>query len=112
MNKIRHYKNAKTIATLLDAQFGIGNFRFGLDFLVGLIPGIGDYITLSLSLYIISIALSYNVSKFDLARMIFNVAVDFLIGIVPFLGDFFDVLYKGNLRNLRILEKYALPESA
>lgn len=101
-----HYKRAKFIATLLDSQFNIGGVRFGLDPVINIIPWIGNVVGVLLSLYILTIAREAHVSFFDMARMVGNIILDFIVGLIPFLGVIFDVAYKANIRNLKILEKY------
>lgn len=98
--------HAAKLATLLDSQFAIPgtNIRFGLDGLLGLIPGIGDTIALGLALVIVAEAVSRGVRKGVIAHMLFNVGLDWLVGLIPLLGDVFDVAFKANLRNLRLLE--------
>lgn len=101
-----HYKRARFIATLLDAQFSIGGVRFGLDPILSIVPWVGSAGGLLLSLYILIIAREAKVSFFDFARMIGNIVIDFIVGFIPFIGVIFDVAYKANIRNLKILEKY------
>lgn len=98
--------SAARLATLLDSQFAIPgtNFRFGLDGLLGLIPGIGDTIATGLSLIIVAEAMSRGLRKRVIALMLGNIALDWLIGLIPIVGDIFDIMYKANLRNLRLLE--------
>lgn len=99
--------NASRLATLLDSQFVIPgtNIRFGIDGLLGLVPGIGDTIAMVLSLIIVAEAVSRRVRKRVIALMLGNIALDWLIGLVPLVGDVIDVAYKANLRNLRLLEE-------
>jgi hypothetical protein len=88
----------------MDARFrlpGTG-WQFGLDGLVGLIPGIGDAATTLVSLYIVAQAWRLGVRKRTLARMIGNIVLDFLVGTMPVAGDLFDFVWKANLRNLRL----------
>ncbi|MEO7985094.1 MAG: DUF4112 domain-containing protein [Gemmatimonadales bacterium] len=80
--------------------------RFGVDAIIGLVPGLGDLIAGGLSLYIIAQAAKLGVPRALLARMGWNVAVDTLVGEVPILGDLFDVAWKANMRNLRLLEDH------
>jgi hypothetical protein len=96
------------LATLLDARFVIPftKFRFGADSLIGLAPGIGDAVTVALSLYIVYEAHRIGAPKTVLARMLGNVAVDGLIGAVPVAGDVFDVMFRANRRNVRILREH------
>lgn len=96
------------LATLLDTRFGIPftKFRFGVDSLIGLAPGVGDVVTTALALYIVYEAHRLGVPKTVLARMLGNVAVDGLIGAVPVAGDLFDVMFRANRRNVRILREH------
>lgn len=96
-------------ATLLDSAFHVPGtqLRFGLDPIVGLIPGIGDIVTGFFSLIMLLQGVRLRVPKVVLARMTINVGVDLLVGAVPILGDLFDAGYKANLRNLALLERHA-----
>jgi hypothetical protein len=96
------------LATLLDVAFRIPftKFRFGVDGLIGLAPGLGDIVTTGLSLWIVHEAYQLGVPKPMLVRMLGNVAVDGLIGAVPVAGDVFDVLWRANRRNVRILREH------
>jgi hypothetical protein len=80
--------------------------RFGVDAIIGLVPGLGDLVAGGLSLYIIAEAAKLGVPRALLARMGWNVAIDTLVGEVPVLGDLFDVAWKANMRNLRLLEDH------
>lgn len=93
------------LANWLDARWripGLG-WRFGLDSVVGLAPGIGDTITGALGLYIIARAHQLGTSKRLLARMGWNVLVDSVIGAIPLVGDLFDLAHKSNLKNVQLL---------
>jgi len=96
------------LATLLDVAFRIPftRFRFGIDGLIGLAPGFGDLVTTGLSLWIVYEAHQLGVPKRVLVRMLGNVAVDGMIGVVPVAGDVFDVLWRANRRNVRILREH------
>jgi hypothetical protein len=96
------------LARLLDAAVRIPgtNIRFGLDALLGLIPGAGDIAGGVLSSFIIVQAAKAGAPGAVLARMVMNVAVDSIAGAVPILGDLFDVGWKSNLRNAELLERY------
>jgi len=93
------------VAWLLDAAFRIPGTqqRFGLDAIIGLIPGVGDALGALLSTYIIVEAARRGASVWMVTRMLGNVAVETLIGAIPLLGDLFDVVFKANMRNLALL---------
>ncbi len=92
----------------MDAQFKIPgtSIRFGLDGIIGLVPGVGDFISFLISGYIVSIAVNKGASGFVLARMLLNIVVDALVGAIPILGDIFDVVYKANQRNMQLLQEH------
>ena len=96
------------VAQLLDNAFLIPglNRRIGLDAVIGLVPGIGDAVSAAISAYIVWEARRLGLPRWKIARMIGNVAVDTAIGIIPFAGDAFDMVFKANMRNLRIVEKH------
>jgi hypothetical protein len=96
------------LAKFLDSAFVIPgtNKRFGMDSVIGLVPGVGDAISAALASYIIWEARQLGVPRWKIARMISNVAIDTAIGAVPFAGDVFDVFFKANQRNLRIIHDH------
>jgi hypothetical protein len=96
------------IANLLDSAFVIPGttYRVGLDAVIGIMPGLGDLITTGLSGYIIWEARRLGAPKHLLLRMLGNLAVDSTIGAVPLLGDAFDVVFKSNRRNMRLLHDW------
>ena len=98
----------EALATLLDTAILIPgtSIRFGLDALIGLVPGIGDLVTTALSLYIVSEARALGAPGHVIARMLGNVALDGVVGAVPLLGDAFDVMWRANRRNMRILQDW------
>ncbi len=96
------------LAELLDDRFRmpLTGWRFGLDGLIGLIPGAGDLITAALSVYIIYRARRLGVPLRIRARMAANVALDLFLGAAPVAGDLFDFAWKANRRNLRLIEEH------
>ena len=98
---------ARKLAHLMDSQFSFAGVQFGLDALVGLIPGIGDTLTAIVSLYPIWVARRHDLGKTVQVRMGANVLIDWLPGLIPIVGDLIDVGYKANLKNLKLLEKAA-----
>jgi hypothetical protein len=101
------------LATLLDTAFVIPGtgIRFGLDGLIGLFPVIGDTITTALSLFIVHEAYQLGAPGHVIARMLGNVALDGMFGAVPLVGDAFDVLWRANRRNVRLLTDWLARES-
>jgi hypothetical protein len=83
------------------------NWRFGLDAIVGLIPGFGDTATSLVSFYILVAAVRYRVPKVTLLRMGLNVGIDYLLGSLPLVGDVFDAWWKSNHLNLDLLRERA-----
>ena len=94
------------VAQLMDAKFSFFGFKFGLDSLIGLIPGLGDIATAFVSAYIVYNAYSLGVPRNVLWRMIGNVAADFVIGSIPLAGDIADVFWQANLKNMELLHGY------
>lgn len=101
-------RNLNLLAKLMDSQFKIPgtNIKFGLDALIGLIPGAGDAATLLISGYMILVSAKNGASGFVLARMGLNVFIDSLFGTIPILGDVFDVFFKANQRNMKLMEQH------
>jgi hypothetical protein len=98
-------------AVLLDSAFRIPGtgIRFGLDAIVGLIPGIGDVSTPAFAALLILQAARMRLPLVVQARMVLNAGLDMLLGLVPILGDVADIGWKANLRNLALLERHARP---
>ena len=98
------------LAHLLDSSIPVPGtrFRFGLDAVIGLIPGVGDATGAALSGYLVLLAARMGAPPATLARMVGNVAVETIVGAVPFLGDLFDAAWKANRRNLHLLEAHAV----
>jgi len=101
-------KSMETLAKLMDAQFRIPgtDFRFGLDGLIGLIPGAGDLTTFAVSGYMLLILARNGASGYVLARMVLNILIDAVIGSIPLLGDVFDIAFKANMRNMRLMQEH------
>lgn len=100
-------------ANLLDVAFIVPgtNIRFGVDALIGLVPGIGDAVTTLMSLYIVREARELGAPRHLIARMLVNVALDGVVGAVPLLGDAFDVMWRANRRNMALLRNHLDRES-
>src|ERR1700678_3564611 len=98
-------ENLDMLSHLLDDFIKIPgtSIRFGLDGIVGLIPGIGDLIGGIASCIIIVAAWVRGVSYVTVARMVANVAIEVVVGSVPVLGDMFDIAWRANRRNYALL---------
>jgi len=99
-------RRARRLARLLDAQFRIPGtrIRFGWDPIIGLIPG-GDLVVGLWGLYLLREAWRLKLPWRYRLAMVANLLLDALVGLVPVLGDAFDIAYRANARNLRLLEK-------
>lgn len=97
-----------SVTKLLDNRFRIPGteIRFGLDFLIGLIPGIGDILTLSISGLLVTVMARKGASGIVMVKMIGNIVLDALVGAIPILGDLFDLQYRANRRNLDLLQEH------
>lgn len=102
------WERLETVARLMDRAFTIPGtgIRFGLDNLIGLVPGIGDAVGAVVSLWVVAEARRLGAPKTLVARMLANVAIDGLAGSVPLVGDIFDVAFKANIRNLELLRQH------
>jgi Domain of unknown function (DUF4112) len=100
-------ESLEIVAALLDDFFRVPGtrIRFGLDPLIGLLPGLGDAISGVASFLIVLAGWQRGLSKVTITRMIANIGVDTLVGSLPFLGDMFDVAWKSNRRNLELLKR-------
>jgi NAD/NADP transhydrogenase beta subunit len=101
-------ENLDFLAHLLDDIFRIPGtpIRIGLDGLIGLIPGLGDVLAGIASFTLVFAAWVRGVPYVTLARMMVNLGLDVLIGAIPFFGDLFDIAYKANRRNYRLLTRH------
>ena len=96
------------LAKLLDVAFIVPgtNVRYGIDGLIGLIPVIGDIITTAISLWLVREARALGAPWHLTMRMLGNVALDGVVGIVPLVGDAFDVMFRANVRNVKMLQRW------
>ncbi|MEX0606225.1 MAG: DUF4112 domain-containing protein [Marinobacter sp.] len=95
-------------AQMLDSKFRIPftRIRFGLDPVIGLVPGVGDVAGLGLSLYLIGEAIKIGAGTRTIVKMLGNVLVEFVIGLVPLFGDAFDLMWKANDRNAALVRAH------
>jgi len=109
--------DARTLAALrkwsvlLDSAFRVPGTKmtFGLDPILGLIPGLGDVTTPLFSALVLLHAVRWRIPRLIQLRMVINAVADLAIGAIPFLGDVIDFGWKANVRNLALLERYARP---
>jgi len=102
-NKCNGVAKLKKLEQRLDRQFSIFGIQFGLDGVIGLIPVAGDIITSALGLYLIIEARRLGATRWTIAKMLLNWGIDFGLGAIPLVGDIFDIMFKSNAKNLRLL---------
>ena len=107
-------RRARALARVLDTAVAVPGtpIRFGLDAVIGLIPGAGDVVGAALSGFIVLTAVRGGVPRQVIWRMLANVGIDTLVGTIPVLGDLFDVAFKSNIKNVELLERYAAQPAA
>ena len=95
------------VESWLDTKFRVPviGYRFGLDGVIGLIPGVGDALTAGTSGVFIADAWKMGARKRTLAKMAANLGLDFAVGLVPVVGDLLDFAFKSNVKNLRLLRE-------
>jgi Domain of unknown function (DUF4112) len=98
-------------AVILDSMFRVPgtNVRFGLDAIVGLVPGIGDLVAPVFTVAVLLTGFRMRVPAVVQARMVLNAIIDMLLGLVPLAGDLADVFWKADLKNVALLERHARP---
>ena len=108
-SRVEVERNLDQLSRWMDGLFRIPGtgWRFGLDALVGLVPGLGDALTTGVSFYVLAAGVRYRVPKVTLLRMGANVAIDYVLGSVPLVGDLFDAAWKSNQMNLELLRERA-----
>ncbi|OWU83768.1 membrane protein [Oceanicola sp. 22II-s10i] len=112
-NHAEEVERLERLANRLDAAFRIPGtgIRLGWDSILGVLPGVGDLVTIAPGVYIMHRASALGVPGHKLARMGLNVGIDWVVGSIPLLGDIFDVGFKSNRRNVRLIrEHFGLPE--
>jgi hypothetical protein len=100
-------KSVERLGWLMDDLFRVPflGWRFGLDALVGLIPGLGDTGTALVSFYILAAGVRHRVPKITLLRMGLNIGIDYVIGSLPIIGDVADAWWKSNQKNVALLRE-------
>ncbi len=108
-----HKKNisqlAQMLAQFLDASLTIPGttIKFGLDPLIGLIPGIGDLISNGIGSSLLFLATKAGVPRIVILRMSFNIVINMVIGAIPVIGDLFSIWFKSNLQNAQLLHRHS-----
>lgn len=102
----------KRRAKILDTGLNLGVAKVGLDPIIGLVPVLGDAVTMFLAMQVIYTAQKADIPKSLTQKMLFNVAVDFGLGLVPVLGDFADFVFKANDRNAKLFEEFLYERAA
>ncbi|HZH31469.1 MAG TPA: DUF4112 domain-containing protein [Pyrinomonadaceae bacterium] len=107
-------QSLEQLSRWMDGLFRIPGtgWRFGLDAIVGLIPGVGDTVSTLAGFYVLAAGVRYRVSKVTLLRMGVNIGVDYLFGAIPVVGDLFDAAWKSNQRNIELLRRRATVSAA
>jgi hypothetical protein len=105
LTREQRFARLEALAKLLDVAFILPgtNIRYGIDGLIGLIPVVGDVITTAISLWLVREARSLGAPWHITARMLGNVALDGAVGLIPVAGDAFDVMFRANIRNMKLL---------
>lgn len=114
IDRIIRLRRMRGLARLMDTALRIPGtrFSFGADSVIGLIPGVGDFASAAISLYILNEARRLGVPNDKLAKMLVNIGFDAVAGSVPLVGDLFDVYFKSNRRNLElVLDHFGLDHS-
>ncbi len=115
-DRSRALGEVEALAWLLDNSIPVpmtGGRRFGIDALIGFVPGIGDLVSAGLGLFVIWRGSRLGLPRIVVARMLANSAIDLVIGSIPFLGDAFDLWFKANTRNLGLMRRWIeRPESS
>jgi hypothetical protein len=108
LSRAQRLARLEAVAKLLDVAFILPgtNIRYGIDGLIGLIPVVGDIIATALSLWLVREARALGAPWYVTARMLGNVAIQGVVGAVPVAGDAFDVLFRANMRNARLLRRW------
>lgn len=108
LTREQRMQRLEALARLLDIAFVVPgtNIRYGIDGLIGLIPIVGDLVTTAISLWLVREARAIGAPWHITARMLGNVALDGVVGAVPVVGDAFDVMFRANIRNMKMLRRW------
>jgi hypothetical protein len=108
LDRAKTLKRVQRLSRVMDTAWRVPftRIRFGLDSVFGLVPGAGDGLNLLVSAYALWLAHKLGAPRALVLRMIANSGIDFGVGSIPVLGDVFDLLFKSNTRNLKLLTDY------
>jgi hypothetical protein len=109
VDRSRGLAEVEALAWLLDNSIpvpGTGGRRFGIDALIGFVPVVGDLVSGGIGLYVVWRGARLGIPRIVVARMLANSALDLAIGAIPFIGDAFDLWFKANTRNLRLIRQF------
>ena len=108
MKRARTLARLQRIARLMDTAWGIPftRWRFGLDSVLGLVPGAGDAVNFGVALYTLYLARKLGAPGSLQLKMLANSGIDFGLGSIPIAGDIFDLFFKSNMRNIKLLTDY------
>lgn len=106
--KFASLQRLRKLSRLLDNAIAVPgtNFRIGLDPILGLLPGAGDFVGTALSAYFVIEAARLGLPRATLGKMVFNILLESVVGAVPVLGDLFDFAWKANNKNMALLEAH------
>lgn len=102
-NKCDGVAKLKKLEQRLDRRFSLFGVQFGTDAIVGLVPILGDILTSATGLYIIHQSSKLGATRWTVTRMLVNWGIDFAVGLIPVVGDIFDIAFKSNTKNVKLL---------
>ncbi len=105
-----HIHFARRLTRVMDMQFHIFRFRFGIDPMLDIIPGLGNTLSTATSLYLLWLGYQLKVPTHVYFRMVWNISVDYIFGVIPFAGIVFDAFFRANVKNFALLESYFDPD--
>lgn len=107
--KKQNIRDLERLSEFLDSKYKLpGGIGIGWDAILGLVPGVGDLITSSMSFYILFRAAMIGTPPFVLARMCINILIDNVIGFIPLFGNVFDIFWRSNNKNVALLQNHLL----
>jgi hypothetical protein len=102
-NKCDGVAKLKKLEQRLDRKFSVFGVQFGTDAIVGLVPILGDIVTSATGLYIIHQSSQLGATRWTITRMFINWGIDTAVGLIPVVGDIFDIMFKSNTKNVKLL---------